>query len=194
MTEQLDSLWQWCLEAMQIRAVLLIFVVLGIGQLIGRIGLGSFSLGPVAGVLFAGIFFGHFGLRITPDAQALGFALFIFSVGYQAGPKFFSAVRADGLKYFALALVVATSSVLITLAAARVLDALCKAESGSVATRQYTTPQGEQVSRPSCSTAPEPASSCSPPKLGAGGSGPAARRASARTRASSSGNENGLGM
>jgi preprotein translocase subunit SecF len=37
--------------------------------------------------------------------------------------------------------------------AARVLDALCKAESGSVATRQYTTPQGEQVSRPSCSTA-----------------------------------------
>jgi len=123
MTEQLDSLWQWCLEAMQIRAVLLIFVVLGVGQLIGRIGLGSFSLGPVAGVLFAGIFFGHFGLRITPDAQALGFALFIFSVGYQAGPKFFSAVRADGLKYFALALVVATSSVLITLAAARVLDA-----------------------------------------------------------------------
>ena len=37
--------------------------------------------------------------------------------------------------------------------AARVLDALCKAESGSVATKQYTTPQGEQVSRPSCSTA-----------------------------------------
>ena len=36
--------------------------------------------------------------------------------------------------------------------AARVLDALCKAESGSVATKQYTTPQGEQVSRPSCST------------------------------------------
>jgi preprotein translocase subunit SecF len=37
--------------------------------------------------------------------------------------------------------------------AARVLDALCKSESGSVATKQYTTPQGEQVSRPSCSTA-----------------------------------------
>ncbi len=37
--------------------------------------------------------------------------------------------------------------------AARVLDALCKAESGSVTTKQYTTPQGEQISRPSCSTA-----------------------------------------
>ena len=37
--------------------------------------------------------------------------------------------------------------------AGRVFDALCKAESGVVATKQYTTPQGEQVTRPSCSTA-----------------------------------------
>jgi len=37
--------------------------------------------------------------------------------------------------------------------AARVLEALCKAESGTVVTKQYTTPQGEQVSRPSCSAA-----------------------------------------
>ena len=37
--------------------------------------------------------------------------------------------------------------------ASRVFDALCKVESGSVATKQYTTPQGEQVSRQSCSTA-----------------------------------------
>ena len=37
--------------------------------------------------------------------------------------------------------------------AGRVFDALCKAESGSIATKQYTTDQGEQVSRPSCSTA-----------------------------------------
>jgi len=34
-----------------------------------------------------------------------------------------------------------------------VFAALCKAESGSVAIKQYTTPQGEQVSRPSCSNA-----------------------------------------
>jgi preprotein translocase subunit SecF len=37
--------------------------------------------------------------------------------------------------------------------AGRVFDALCKAESGTVATKQYLTPQGEQVSRPSCTTA-----------------------------------------
>jgi preprotein translocase subunit SecF len=35
----------------------------------------------------------------------------------------------------------------------RVFAELCKAETGSVATKQYTTPQGEQVSRPSCTQA-----------------------------------------
>jgi len=37
--------------------------------------------------------------------------------------------------------------------AGRVFEALCKAESGTQGTKQYTTPQGEQVSRPSCTTA-----------------------------------------
>jgi preprotein translocase subunit SecF len=36
--------------------------------------------------------------------------------------------------------------------AASVFDALCKAESGALVTKQYTTPQGEQISRPSCNT------------------------------------------
>ncbi len=35
----------------------------------------------------------------------------------------------------------------------RVFAQLCKAETGTVGTKQYTTPQGEQVSRPSCTTA-----------------------------------------
>jgi len=37
--------------------------------------------------------------------------------------------------------------------AGQVFGVLCKAETGTVCTKQYTTPQGEQVSRPSCSTA-----------------------------------------
>ncbi|MCZ8111957.1 MAG: protein translocase subunit SecF [Betaproteobacteria bacterium] len=34
-----------------------------------------------------------------------------------------------------------------------VFDTLCKAEQGSTGTKQYTTPQGEQVSRPACTRA-----------------------------------------
>lgn len=89
--------------------VLTLFIIIGFGYLIGNIRLGSFSLGPVAGVLFAGLFFGYFGFRMSPGAQSVGFALFIFSVGYQAGPRFFDVLRTDGLKYFFLALVIALS-------------------------------------------------------------------------------------
>jgi putative transport protein len=87
--------------------VLTLFVILGLGYLIGNLRLGSFSFGPVAGVLFVGLVLGHHGFRMEPGAQAVGFALFIFSVGYQAGPRFFDVLMTDGLRYFALAVVIA---------------------------------------------------------------------------------------
>jgi putative transport protein len=90
------------LEILRAQPVLTLFLILGMGYLVGGIRLGSFSLGPVAGVLFAGLFLGHFDFRMSAGAQAVGFALFIFSVGYQAGPRFFDVLRTDGLKYFIL--------------------------------------------------------------------------------------------
>ncbi|BAF71861.1 aspartate:alanine exchanger family transporter [Sulfurovum sp. NBC37-1] len=92
------------------------FLVLGIGYLIGKIRFGSVSLGSVAGVLFAGLIFGYFGFKISSSAQMIGFSLFIFSVGYQAGPGFVAVLKQDGLKYFALAVVVATTGFLIAAA------------------------------------------------------------------------------
>jgi putative transport protein len=86
---------------------LMLFLVLGMGYLIGNIRIRGFSFGPVAGVLFAGLFLGQFGFRITPGAQAVGFAMFIFSVGYQAGPRFFDVLKQDGIRYFTLAVFVA---------------------------------------------------------------------------------------
>ena len=82
---------------LQEQPVLTLFLLLGSGYLIARIRIGSFSLGPVAGVLFAGLFLGHHGFESSPGAQAVGFALFIFSVGYQAGPRFFDVLMTDGL-------------------------------------------------------------------------------------------------
>lgn len=95
------------IETLKTQPVLLIFIVVALGYLIGNINIKGFSFGPVAGVLFAGLAFGHFGCRLSADTQSLGFALFIFSVGYQAGPRFFDVLRTDGLKYFLLALVIA---------------------------------------------------------------------------------------
>ena len=119
--EEFTTAFEWLLNLLEQRAVLLLFLLIGLGYVIGRINIRGFMLGPVAGVLFAGLFFGHHGLRIGSGAQAVGFALFIFSVGYQAGPRFFSALKADGVKYFALSMVVAISAVLLAIFAAKIL-------------------------------------------------------------------------
>ena len=110
------------LDTLHVQPVLTLFLIIGMGYLIGGIRIGSFSLGPVAGVLFAGLFLGHFDFRINAGAQAVGFALFIFSVGYQAGPRFFDVLRTDGLKYFLLALVVAGTGFIVAVLATKLLS------------------------------------------------------------------------
>ena len=86
---------------------LLLFVVIAIGYLLSKIRLGGVPLGSTAGVLIAGLFFGHLGFPNIEGAATFGFTLFIFSVGLQAGPRFFSVFLEDGPRYVALALVVA---------------------------------------------------------------------------------------
>jgi hypothetical protein len=55
--------------------VLLLFLVLGIGYVIGGIRFGSFQLGSVAGVLLAGLLLGHLGFESNPAIQSLGFVV-----------------------------------------------------------------------------------------------------------------------
>ena len=102
--------------------VLLLFLVLGIGYLIGGIRFGSFRLGAVADVLLAGLLLGHLGFEGNPAIQSLGFVLFIFSVGYQAGPKFVQAIRKDGRRYLLIAVIVAVTGVLLAFGASRALQ------------------------------------------------------------------------
>jgi putative transport protein len=110
------------IELLHGQPVLTLFLILGMGYLIGGIRIGSFSLGPVAGVLFAGLFLGHFDFLMSPGAQSVGFALFIFSVGYQAGPRFLEVLKTDGLKYFLLAVVIAVTGFTIAVIATKLLS------------------------------------------------------------------------
>ena len=77
------------IEFLRVQPVLTLFLILGMGYLIGGIRIRSFSLGPVAGVLFAGLFLGHFDFSMSAGAQAVGFALFIFSVGFPSRSEVF---------------------------------------------------------------------------------------------------------
>src|SRR5262245_37445054 len=85
-------------------AVLSLVAVAGmaLGSLkIRRIGLG------VTGVLFSGILAGHFGQSIDHGVleftREFGLILFIFAIGLQMGPGFFSSLRRQGLRLNLLA-------------------------------------------------------------------------------------------
>ena len=96
-------------EFLRDQPVLVFFLVLSLGYLVGNIRVAGISLGSVGGVLLLGLLFGHLGFTMHAGAQTFGFAIFIFCVGYQAGPQFFDVLLSDGLKYLSLALVVAVT-------------------------------------------------------------------------------------
>ena len=73
--------------------VLLLFTVLGLGLLLGRVRLGSFDVGSTAGVLLVALVFGNWGLDFTVQTESLGFMLFIFLCGDRGGPKFLQYLR-----------------------------------------------------------------------------------------------------
>lgn len=120
--------------------VLTLFLVLGCGYLIGNIKVFGISLGAVGGVLLAGLVFGHFGFSMNPGAQTFGFVLFIFCVGYQAGPQFFDVLMTDGLKYLSLALVIAATGFGLSVILARALDLAPGMAAGLMGGAMTTTP------------------------------------------------------
>ncbi len=72
-----------------------------LGMLIGRIPFGRIRFG-VAGVLFAGLLIGHLGAKMDPSviqfARDFGLILFVYSIGINIGPRFFSSFRNEGLR------------------------------------------------------------------------------------------------
>ena len=86
--------------------VMLLFTALGAGLLIGKLRFGSFQLGSTPGVLIAAILLGAWGFDMHAQTESMGFMLFIFCVGIDAGPNFFSNFLQDGVRFISIAVVV----------------------------------------------------------------------------------------
>lgn len=86
--------------------ILLYAFVIAVGVMIGKIKLFGVSLG-VTFVLFVGIVVGHFGFTVNDEVlhfvREFGLILFIFSIGLQVGPGFFSSFKQGGMKQNMLA-------------------------------------------------------------------------------------------
>lgn len=100
--------------------MLILFVILALGSLLGSISWRGVSLGT-AGVLFAALVFGHFGFSVPKAVMDLGLLLFVYAVGLQAGPRFFRTFRRQGLRFAAIGASVALAGAVTTLALASLL-------------------------------------------------------------------------
>lgn len=98
-------------------SVLILALVITIGICLGKIKIGGISLG-VTWILFVGIAFGHFNLSLDSHLlhflKEFGLILFVYSIGLQVGPGFFSAFKKGGFILNMLALCSIGLSILIT--------------------------------------------------------------------------------
>lgn len=104
-------------EQTALQAVVVISLISAIGLALGKIHIMGISLG-VTFVFFIGIFAGHLGLTVDPQmlnyAESFGLILFVYSLGLQVGPGFFSSFRKGGIKLNMLAVGVVLTGTAMT--------------------------------------------------------------------------------
>ncbi len=98
--------------------VVVFAVAIAVGILLGKVKVWGISLG-VTWVLFVGIFLSHFGMRIDPSTlgfiKEFGLILFVYSIGMQVGPGFFSAFKRGGIRLNLFAILIVLLGVATTL-------------------------------------------------------------------------------
>ena len=101
-----------------IQAVLILSVVSAVGVYLGKIKFFGVSLG-VTFVFFAGILAGHLGIEVNKDmlnfAQNFGLIIFVYALGLQVGPGFFSSLKKGGVELNMMGLAVIVIGILCTL-------------------------------------------------------------------------------
>src|SRR5215831_1164165 len=111
----------WFVALMRDRPEVAFFVTITLGYALGRLRIGSFTLGAVTGVLLAGVLVGQLGITLPAALKQVLFLLFLFSIGYRTGPQFFRGLKKDGLAQAALAAVFAFVGLGVAYAMARSL-------------------------------------------------------------------------
>lgn len=98
------------------QSLIVLMLAISAGVFVGRIRWMGFSLG-VSAVMFSGLLLGHFGYSLEENTlkflREFGLVLFVYSIGVQAGPSFFSALKKDGLKFNLLSLAAVISGGII---------------------------------------------------------------------------------
>ncbi|MEC4048413.1 putative transporter [Flavobacterium sp. SUN046] len=89
------------------QSMVVLLLAISIGFFVGRIKIRGISLG-VAAVMFVALFLGHYGYRIKDEildfVRDFGLILFVYGIGIQVGPSFFSSFKKEGIRFNLLAI------------------------------------------------------------------------------------------
>ncbi len=77
----------------------LLFTILAAGCFIGKAKIFGIELGSSGGVLFVALAFGQLDYSLPDMYRSFGFAIFIYAIGFGAGPRFFHTFEQNGIKY-----------------------------------------------------------------------------------------------
>ena len=102
--------------------LLALFVTVALGYFVGKLTIGRFVLGGIAGTLLVGVLIGQFDVKLDPGIKSIFFALFIYAVGFQGGPQFVRALNLRSLNELVSAFVMCLVGLLCVLIAAWAFD------------------------------------------------------------------------
>lgn len=111
----------WFVNAIRNNPELAFFLTLAIGYAVGNIKIGSFKVGSVTGVLLTGVVVGQLNITINPTVKAVFFLLFLFTLGYNSGPKFFKGLKKDGIPQIIFSVIVCVVGLISTVLVGKLL-------------------------------------------------------------------------
>lgn len=89
------------------QSLVVLFLAISIGFFVGRLKFKGITLG-VSAVMFVGLFLGHYGYRMKIEIldfiRDFGLILFVYGIGIQVGPSFFSSFKKQGIRFNLLAI------------------------------------------------------------------------------------------
>ena len=110
-------------SALRTHPEIAVFLAIGLGYWIGRFSVRGVGFGPVTGSLIAGLLVGSVvAVPVADTAKQLLFLLFMFGIGYSAGPGFVRGLRDAGWRWAVLGSVIPVAGLLTAWAMARLLD------------------------------------------------------------------------
>lgn len=123
----------WFVEILKSYPELAFFLTLAIGYAVGKIQIGSFKVGTVPGVLVTGVIVGQLGISLDNTLKSVFFLLFLFALGYNAGPQFFKGLKKEGIPQVIFSVLVCVIGLISTIIVGKIMGFNVGQASGLVA-------------------------------------------------------------